>query len=412
MGNRRAGDARSTHMSGKVMKAGSRLGLAVVAAGLALAPLPALAQNAAPSTTNMPAPDSVGPRELQNFSLGGTVTKPADTPTPSATASAPRDRPRQTVDRPQTIPATREPTAPPARQPVTRVASAPPQPKRSGQPQALDLAAAASATPASIPQPGFAMSPDLAPATLAPEQKMPLWPWLLLAVVLGAGGAALLWRRRSREAIAGAPKMDAFVAPEPAPAPPRAAVPEPVPAPPSAPRSRPKPVGVVSSRLRPWIDLVFAPIGCIVDDDRVTLEFEIQLTNSGSAPARDILVEASLFNAGATQEQDIGAFFANPVGQGERIEMIAPLQHVVIRTSLIAPLQNIQIFEIGGRKVFVPLAAFNVLYRAPGGGGQSSLAYMLGRETTGEKLGPLRADLGPRTFTGLGTRPLPIGVRT
>jgi hypothetical protein len=270
-----------------------------------------------------------------------------------------------------------------------------------------------SATPAAIARPGFAPPADPAPAPFEPEDKVLLWPWLLLALVIGAGGAALLWRRRSREAFAGGPQVDAFVAPEPQPAA-RAAAPKPAPPPPPhvAPPEPPKPVGIVSSRLRPWLDLTFAPIGCIVDDDRVTIEFEIQLSNSGSAPARDILVEASLFNAGANQEQDIGAFFARPLGQGERIEVMAPLQQVSIRTSLVAPRQNIQIFEVGGRKVFVPLAAFNVLYRLPSGSGQTSAAYLLGRETKSDKLGPLRADLGPRTFTGLGIRPLPIGVRT
>jgi len=174
---------------------------------------------------------------------------------------------------------------------------------------------------------------------------------------------------------------------------------------------RAKPVGIVSSSLRPWVDLNFAPIGCQVDDDRVIVEFEVQVSNNGTAPARDVLVEASMFNAGATQDQDIGAFFANPQGQGERIEMIAPLQQISIRTSLVAPRQNIQVFEMGGKQVFVPLVAFNALYRAPGGGGQTSVAYMLGRETKAEKLGPLRADLGPKIFGNLGTRALEVAVR-
>ena len=127
--------------------------------------------------------------------------------------------------------------------------------------------------------------------------------------------------------------------------------------------------------------------------------------------AREVLVEASMFNAGPTQEQDIGAFFAAPIGQGERIEALPPLQHVTIRTSLVAPRANIQIFELGGRQVFVPLIAFNALYRLGGGNGQTSVAYLLGRETSGDKLGPLRVDLGARAFTALGIRPLPIGVR-
>src|SRR3954451_18790945 len=62
------------------MKAALRLGIALVTAALALGPAGALAQEAPPATTNTPAADSVGPRDLQNFSLKGTVTQPSEQP--------------------------------------------------------------------------------------------------------------------------------------------------------------------------------------------------------------------------------------------------------------------------------------------------------------------------------------------
>jgi hypothetical protein len=377
----------------------------MVAAGVTLGPLQALAQSVPDAATNAPATDSIGPRELQNFSLNGTVTKSADTPAP-APSPATRSQAQQSANERATDArsssprvANGRPTAPaPASQPI------------GGQSLALNLPPPTTATPASAPQPEFAPEPDPAPASLSPEQKLPLWPWLLLAGVIGAGAASLLLRRRRRpEAFAGGPEIDAYVAPEPAPAPRSAPPPPPKATPPEAPPT--KPAGVVSTRLRPWIEIAFAPLGCTVDDERLTLEFEVQLTNSGSAPARDIVVEASMFNAGATQEQDIGAFFAQPLGQGENIQAIPPLQHVNIRTSLVAPRQNIQVFELGGHQVFVPLVAFNAIYRLGSGKGQTSVAYLVGRETNGEKLGPLRADLGPRAFARLDARPLPINVR-
>src|SRR3954452_24588837 len=93
--------------------------LAVLLAGAAwLAPAVALAQAVPPqTTTNTPATDSVGPAGLQDFSLKGTVTRPADQP--PATAPA----------RPQTAPA-RPPVqtaSPPARH-VERIAPATPTP--------------------------------------------------------------------------------------------------------------------------------------------------------------------------------------------------------------------------------------------------------------------------------------------
>ena len=74
--------------------------------------------------------------------------------------------------------------------------------------------------------------------------------------------------------------------------------------------------------------------------------------------------------------------------------------------------EQVQEFEVGGRKVFVPLIAFNALYQWSGGDGQSSIGYLVGRDTKSEKLAPFRLDLGPRVFRGLGARLLPTGVRT
>jgi hypothetical protein len=170
-------------------------------------------------------------------------------------------------------------------------------------------------------------------------------------------------------------------------------------------------VGIVSSSLRPWVDIEFEPLGCVVEADRITIEFDVHLFNSGSASARGVLVEASMFNAGPSQDQDIAAFFQNPVAQGERILEIPPLRRMTIRSSVVAPRENVREFELGGRPAFVPLLAFNALYRLSGSEAQTSASYLLGRETKSDKLAPLRLDLGPRAITGLGARPLPNGVR-
>jgi len=124
----------------------------------------------------------------------------------------------------------------------------------------------------------------------------------------------------------------------------------------------PPSLGIVSTRLRPWIELGFQPGRCIIEDDKVTFEFELALQNSGSAPARAVLVEASLLNAGPYQEEEVSAFYGSPVGEGERIAVIPPLKTVLVNTRVIAPRANVQLIEIGGRQVFVPLIAFNALY--------------------------------------------------
>jgi hypothetical protein len=407
------------HAEREQMRAGLRLGFGLVAAALALAPVPTLAQDTGQATTNTPATDAIGPRELQNFSIDGTVTRPAE-PQPAARAPA----------KPATVPTqTNRTTAAPARrvsEPAAEAATAPPQqpreaarqapetPRQAPRVQSVTVAlpklqddsprgGAAATIPAASP--GFA-EPEAQP-TLAPERKISFLPWLLAAMALGAGGAFLFYRRRhGGEALAGGPQIDAFVAPEPLPP---AAAPKPAPAPPShPPASIP---GFVSTRLRPWIDFGFEPLRCIIDDKQVTVEFELEILNSGNAPARAVLVEATLFNAGPNQDAEIGAFFSNPVGEGDRIAVIQPLKRTVLRPKVTIPHEQVQVYEVGGRKVFVPLIAFNALYSWGSGEGQSSISYLIGRDTNGEKMAPIRLDLGPRLFRGLGSRPLPTGVR-
>jgi hypothetical protein len=169
--------------------------------------------------------------------------------------------------------------------------------------------------------------------------------------------------------------------------------------------------GLVTTRLRPWVDLAFEPARCSVEDDKVVIDFEIEMVNRGNAPARGVLVEARMVNAGPAQDAEIGQFFANPVGQGERIDAIAPMKAVRIKSRIVAPRDQVQIYDVGGRKLFVPLVAFNVLYSWARGAGQTSQSFLVGRDTKAEKLAPFRTDMGPRLFRGLGKQPLPLEIR-
>jgi hypothetical protein len=246
-----------------------------------------------------------------------------------------------------------------------------------------------------------------APA-LAPDRSLPLWPWLLAAMALGAGGAFLFWRNRGRHSYAGGPHIDAFVAPEPAP---RGRVPAPAPRP-APTQPTPSSPGLVTTRLRPWLDIAFAPKRCIIEEHQVVFEFELTVYNSGSGAARDVLVEAVMINASPTQEQEINAFFARTGGAGERIERIAQLKRVALSPRVAVPRQQVRVLEAGGRRVFVPLIAFNVQYNwGASNSSQTSAVYLLGRETKAEKLAPFRIDLGARVYRGIEARPLPNTIR-
>src|SRR4051812_44802934 len=71
------------HGMRETMRAVLRLTVAMFAGGLWLGPSAALAQSTTQPTTNTPATNTIGPRDLQDFNLNGTVTRPADTPPPT-----------------------------------------------------------------------------------------------------------------------------------------------------------------------------------------------------------------------------------------------------------------------------------------------------------------------------------------
>lgn len=385
------------------MRAGLRFGIFMVAAALAFAP--AAAQNTT-NTTNTTAADAIGPRELRDFSLNGTVTReapvqaPRPAPPPARSAPGREGPPAAAVPAPRADIAPTRPRAQESARPAPSVTvPLPPPAAREGS----ELPVA--------PPPSFTTQPSLAPpiipeaANVPPEQRPSLLPWLLAALLIAGGVGYYAWRQQSRAAIAGhGAALEAFVPAEPKPEPlARTPLPQPpVPAPAAT---------IVSTRLRPQVEIELLPGRCVFDQNGARIEFEIGLSNSGGAPARDVLLEACMFNAGPAQDQEIGAFFAHPVGTGNRVPMLPPLKRLAFKSAVALTLQQMKVFEIAGRKVFVPLIAFNALYRWSGGEGQTSASYLVGRDTQAEKLAPFRVDLGPKLFRDLGAREHHVRVR-
>jgi hypothetical protein len=382
------------------MRAGVRFG--ILASAAALAPVAALGQDTAP-TTNTPATNTIGPRELQDFTLNGTVTRPAPT-TPARTVPAPvTTRPASTT--PSGAAPPRERTPSPARPRIAPAPSATTLPPAGALPEATPPA----------PTGGLVPPPSLEPTPIAPDEtpaspSSNYLPWLLALILLGAGAAFYAWRRRSRPRYAtagGASDLLELAQPAPTPQP----LPRATPSRPTTPQPAAGPSGIVSTRLRPWLEIGFSPGRCVVEEAGATIQFDVEVYNSGTAMARDVLVEASMFNAGPEQDAEIGAFFAHPVAKGERIPAIPPLARLALKSAVTLTREQMRQYEVGGRRLFVPLIGFNALYSWSGGDGQTSASYLVGRDTKAEKMAPLRLDLGPRTFRGLGARQHNVGVR-
>lgn len=390
-------------------------------AGLALlacagSPLAAqTVQNSSQPATNSaaasppPASDTIGPRQLRDFNLGGTVTRraePAPTPTPPPTTSA---RPAA--------------TAPASRAPATAAA----QPRRAAPRQSSPAATAVAPGPSpDAASPGSSTiiaepiaAPEAAPISPAPLPEgsggVPSWPWWLAALVLIGAVAFTFWRQRQARRQPVTAGLGEMLERQPAPAPARAE-PRTVPAPPSAPRRPASPIadgGIVSRSLMPNLTFQFTPLRAEFDaTGAAALSFELVVLNAGSAPARELLVEAMMLNAGPRQDEEIGYFFKNPVGRGDRIAMVPPLGRVTIRSRVPLPAERLSPLEIEGRKLLVPLVAINALYRSANGEGQQSASFLVGRGgEDGGKMAPFSLDRGARAWTGLSTRQHSAGLQ-
>lgn len=412
------------------------------AVALALAgPVGAQNNDAPVDVTAAPPPsaETIGPAQLRGFDLQGRVTRPANEPAatpaqPANTASAPprsgeavpADAAAATNNRaagsaaqlPQPPAVDRQDSAPaisPDRQPVT-----PSLP--------LDV------NTGTAPQPGFNDEPMASAPSLDPDGGSLPWPWIAALAALIGGGAFIAWSRRGRRQRYADPGRLAFAGlapdvgeskpfpparPRPDPAPPRAQPVPPAPRPdPVPPRDQPVPKPadsglIVSTKLKPQLNVEFHPDRVVVTEQDVMLQFEIVIANVGSAPARDVLVEGRLFTAHIGQDQEIAAFFQSPQTEGDRMSSIAPLGRISLKSVARLPLDQVHRFEAGGRKMFVPMIGFNIMYRFGTSDGQASASFLVGRgNEADEKLAPFRIDLGPRIFRGLASRPHSIGLQT
>jgi hypothetical protein len=409
------------------MKQALRMSSAAVALAVFLA-APAHAQDQAVDAASEPVPslgapaseDAVGPAQLRDFSINGTVTRRADAPAPAQPA------PAQAATTPTTPTLTASRNSAPA-------ASATAESRQAGAQQRSAEASAASggfAMPA--PTPSSGQPPSFAPATFPQptsavsspvedtgSDSFPLWPWIAALLAAIGAGAWYFRRQRSGYAFAGAGGDASAFDLSPAPAPPRAApIPKPQPAPRAtvpdaapAPKPATAPVGIVSTRLRPWLEIEFSPEAAIVDDEKGAIQFEVTLFNSGSAPAREVHVEGALFNASPDQDQVLGQFFAQPGGQGGDRITVPPLQRMSFRSVVSLPREQLRLFEVEGRTLFVPLVGFNAVYSFSNGQGQTSTSFIVGRNSNGEKMAPFRIDQGAKTFRGLGAREHTLRVR-
>jgi len=164
--------------------------------------------------------------------------------------------------------------------------------------------------------------------------------------------------------------------------------------------------GIVASRLKPELSFELNPIRAETDTaEGAALTFDLIIFNHGSAPARDVLIEAQLINSSPQVDAKVRRFFAQPAGSGERLPLIAPMGRVSVRTRIVVAGADLARLVIDGRKLLVPVVAINALYRWSGGELKDSSSFLVGRgEADGGKMAPFRLDRGPRSWSDLAAR--------
>jgi hypothetical protein len=161
---------------------------------------------------------------------------------------------------------------------------------------------------------------------------------------------------------------------------------------------------------RPELDISFVPKKAVVSVANLTISGEIRIINQGKAAAKSMRLRSIIISASEIQDDVIAAFhddknalFSEELGEagaGERIGM---------EIELSIPLTELRSYPLGDRRLFVPIVLANIDYSwGKSGHDEAKLAALIGREATPPtpKMGALRLDLGPRSFTPLGQRPV------
>jgi hypothetical protein len=386
----------------------NKFGVSLLGGGALLAAFApsAYAQNAttaSPPPAPAPAPSSViNNPQLRDFSLQPRqriVTQPVPVQTQPPTITAPPPAANNTQSRP----AQTRPAPPPAQRPAAetrRPATPPPTVAQPVQPPTTQ--------PAPVPAPVQNTAP--APAQPAPEQPkaepkvqpVPVneigggFPWYygvpvaLLALLL----LAFVRQRRRHRAIH---EAAVFAEEERAARLAEAAQPKPEPA----------------AQPRPWLELELKAERLSSTDAESLVQFELENTNTGPAPARNLRIDVKMFNAGEQQDQEIGAFFGTAGRESTKCNLpgIRAGQTGQIKGEVAMSREEMRAVVLDNRYLFIPVIAVNALYDyGDGQTGQTSKSYVVGRELEqpagekSEKMGAFRVDQGPRVWRAVGQR--------
>ena len=288
-----------------------------------------------------------------------------------------------------------------------------------------------SPVPEATPAPAIQAVPDATPSSLpnvtAPIAAQPSftpepWMWQVLALALAtliAAGAGWWWRKRGLRDEAerrddraheifvfDTPATPAELPPVPPISP--AVIPdEAIAAVPVAPAIAPN-LPTPSLPGRATLDLDLVPKRAGTNLLSAAVDYTIVIDNRGDVAATGIRLDVRLLSAGPRQDALIAALFDAPIAQPATAPFdLPPGSAVELGGMALHPKDTLEIMEVSGRALFVPVLTVNVTYGWDAGGesgtGQTARSYVIGIDRGGDaKLQPFRVDAGARMHDAVG----------
>jgi len=164
---------------------------------------------------------------------------------------------------------------------------------------------------------------------------------------------------------------------------------------------------------RPWLELELRAERLSSTNAESLVQFELLITNSGAAPARNLRIDVKMFNAGEQQDKEISGFFRTAGRESTKCNLpgIRAGQTGQIKGEVAMSREDMRAVVLDNRYLFIPVIAVNALYDyGDGQTGQTSKSYVVGRELEqpegekSEKMGAFRVDQGPRVWRSVGQR--------
>jgi hypothetical protein len=155
------------------------------------------------------------------------------------------------------------------------------------------------------------------------------------------------------------------------------------------------------------ISLSFAPERIVISFNSLTLYGDLIVENSSDSAITDIKLMAALMTANANQNAEMAAFHAGDVGMdADPIDDMAAAEKIGLSLALVLPLAELQSYSHGEQVLTAPIMLARLAFTADKADYVQTLSCIIGREAEPPqaKMGPLRLDLGPRSYGSLGQR--------